>query len=359
MGDPTSTGDGDLPGLPLRALGPHLGDRVPEMGGRDLYGRLISGGRSNLTYLVSDGTKEWVLRRPPLGDVLETAHDVAREYRLIEALHHSRVPVPRPVYLADDADEEIVGAPFFLMGYAEGDVIRDTASLAAVANPDLLARNLARCLADLHAVDPDEVGLGDLGRPSGYLERQLDRWLRQVGAIESPLLSRFDEVARSLRRGMPTTQRTSVVHGDYRLDNVVVGPGQEIVAVLDWEMATRGDPLADVASAIVWWDGMRGLDSPVAAHPGDIPGFPGRDVLVAAYAESTDLTLDSLDWYLSFAFYKIAAIFEGLRHRHDEGHTVGEGFERLGPLVPHLLDSAVLELDGTPPAGPRSGDRTS
>ena len=312
---------------------------------------LIAGGRSNLTYKVTDqadGT--WVLRRPPLGAVLETAHDMGREYRMIEALHPSPVPVPRPVHLAGAEGEALLGAPFFIMDFADGDVLRDREQLAAVTDPTSLARHLMQCLADVHAVDPDAVGLGDLGRPDGYLDRQLARWLGQVGAIDSPLHPRFEEVTTSLRRGLPPTQRTSLVHGDYRLDNVVVGPNEAIVAVLDWEMATRGDPLADVASTLVWWDGMRGLDSPVAAHPGDLPGYPGREVLARAYAEASDLDLGDLDWYLGFAFYKIAAIFEGIRHRHDEGMTVGAGFEQLGPLVPRLLDSATAALSAVRPS---------
>lgn len=342
----TAHGGGDLPGLTLAELSHQLAHQVPEIDGAPLRASLISGGRSNLTYLLTDGTQRWVLRRPPLGVVLETAHDMAREYRLIDALHPSAVPVPRPVHLADADDEAVIGAPFFIMGFAEGTVLRDTDQLAAVTDPERLARHLMRCLADLHAVDPEEVGLGDLGRPEGYLSRQLERWLRQVGATASTCHHRFEEVAAALRRSLPRTPRTSLVHGDYRLDNVVVGPAEEIVAVLDWEMATRGDPLADVASALVWWDGMRGLDSPVAAHPGDLARYPGRDVLAEAYAEFSGRDIGDLDWYLGFAFYKIAAIFEGIRYRHDEGMTVGEGFDRLGPLVPHLLDAAVDVLRG-------------
>lgn len=341
MADPTSTPVGEeLPGLPLRQLGPYLAEHVPEIGDVPLRASLISGGRSNLTYLLTDGERRWVLRRPPLGAVLETAHDMGREFRMIDALHPSGVPVPRPVHLASTEGEALMGAPFFIMGFAEGEVLRERGQLASVADPQRLARHLMQCLADLHAVDPDDVGLGDLGRPEGYLERQLDRWLRQVGSIGSPLTARFEELATSLRNDLPRTQRTRLVHGDYRLDNVVVGPEEEVVAVLDWEMATRGDPLADIASTLVWWDGMRGLDSPVAAHPGDLPAYPGRQVLANSYAEVSDLDLTQLDWYLGFAFYKIAAIFEGIRHRHDEGMTVGDGFDRLGPLVPHLLDSA-------------------
>lgn len=341
MAEPTIAVAGeDLPGLPLRRLAPYLARHVPEIGDVPLTASLISGGRSNLTYLLTDGQRRWVLRRPPLGAALETAHDMGREHRMISALHPTAVPVPRPVHLAGPEGEELLGTPFFVMGFAEGEVLRDREQLAAVPEPGRLARHLMRCLADLHEVVPDEVGLAGLGRPDGYLSRQLDTWLRQVSAVGSPLLGDFEDVARCLRRSLPTTQRTRLVHGDYRLDNVVVGPDDQIDAVLDWEMATRGDPLADVASTLVWWDGMRGLDSPVAAHPGDVPGYPDRRELVAAYAEVSTLDLSGLDWYVGFALYKVAAIFEGIRHRHDEGLTVGEGFERLGPLVPHLLDSA-------------------
>lgn len=341
MAEPTTGVAGeDLPGLPLRRLAPYLARHVPEIGDAPLTASLISGGRSNLTYLLTDGQRRWVLRRPPLGAALETAHDMGREHRMISALHPTAVPVPRPVHLAGPEGEELLGTPFFVMGFAEGEVLRDREQLAAVPEPGRLARHLMRCLADLHEVVPDEVGLAGLGRPDGYLSRQLDTWLRQVSAVGSPLLGDFEDVARCLRRSLPTTQRTRLVHGDYRLDNVVVGPDDQIDAVLDWEMATRGDPLADVASTLVWWDGMRGLDSPVAAHPGDVPGYPDRRELVAAYAEVSTLDLSGLDWYVGFALYKVAAIFEGIRHRHDEGLTVGEGFERLGPLVPHLLDSA-------------------
>lgn len=341
MAEPTTAVAGeDLPGLPLRRLAPYLARHVPEIGDVPLTASLISGGRSNLTYLLTDGQRRWVLRRPPLGAALETAHDMGREHRMISALHPTAVPVPRPVHLAGPEGEELLGTPFFVMGFAEGEVLRDREQLAAVPEPGRLARHLMRCLADLHEVVPDEVGLAGLGRPDGYLSRQLDTWLRQVSAVGSPLLGDFEDVAWCLRRSLPTTQRTRLVHGDYRLDNVVVGPDDQIDAVLDWEMATRGDPLADVASTLVWWDGMRGLDSPVAAHPGDVPGYPDRRELVAAYAEVSTLDLSGLDWYVGFALYKVAAIFEGIRHRHDEGLTVGEGFERLGPLVPHLLDSA-------------------
>lgn len=342
MADIDAAREVELPGLPLTSLAPYLAAHVPEIDARRLEAELVSGGRSNLTYQLSDGKDRWVLRRPPLGAVLETAHDMGREYRMLVALYPSPVPVPRPVHLA--AGEDAIGAPFYLMGYADGVVLRTDDQLRAVPAPRVLGDNLMRCLADLHAVAPDAVGLGDLGRTDGYLERQLDRWLRQVAAIDSDRLPEFDRLADRLRHRLPAMQRTTLVHGDYRLDNVVVGRHSEIVAVLDWEMATRGDPLADIASTLAWWDGMAGLDGPVAASPGDIPGYPSRTELVTSYSAESDLDLEPLPWYLGFAFFKIAAIFEGIRHRDDSGLTVGDGFERLGPLVPALLERGSAAL---------------
>lgn len=330
----------DPPGLAMGPLTEYLSAQAPGLLRGPATASLLAGGRSNLTYLLTDGDRRWVLRRPPLGVALETAHDMGREYRMLEALHTSPVPVPRPVHLAGDAGTRAVGAPFYIMGFAEGAVPRAVEDLRAVSDPRALGRRLMSCLADLHAIDPGSVGLGDLGRPDGYLSRQIERWLRQVAAGGSDRLAHFEDLATRLRQDQPETQRTTLVHGDYRLDNVVIDPAGRIEAVLDWEMATRGDPLADVASTLVWWDGMTGLDSPVAAHPGDVAGFPGRERLLRSYGESSELDLGSLDWYLGFAFFKIAAIFEGIRRRDDAGLTVGSGFERLGPLVPPLLERA-------------------
>lgn len=328
----------DLPGLPLDPLARYLRTNVPEIGDDDLHAELISGGRSNLTYLLSAGSDRWVLRRPPLGAVLATAHDMGREYRMLAALHPTPVPVPRPVHLASGPSAEAaIGAPFYVMEYVDGTVLRTTEQLRAVVDPVGLSDRMMRHLAALHELDAEALGLGALGRPDGYLERQLDRWIRQIAAIRSALLPDFTRFAERLASELPTTQRTALVHGDYRLDNMVVDSSGEILAVLDWEMATRGDPLADVASSLAWWDGMTGLDVPVATLPGGVPGFPDGHRLAATYAAATDLDLADLGWYVGFAFFKIAAIFEGIRHRADQGLTVGDGFNRLGPLVPELL----------------------
>jgi aminoglycoside phosphotransferase (APT) family kinase protein len=336
-GDRSPTADGP-PGLPLAALERHLRQALPGLLRGPLSAQLVAGGRSNLTYLLTDGQDRWVLRRPPLGHILETAHDMGREHRLLAALSPTDVPVPRPLLLAGP---DVIGAPFYVMEFADGQVLRDRAQLERLdgAAATALADELVDVLARLHRLVPAQVGLDDLGRPQGYLERQLRRWARQLEASHSRDLPELTRLAERLGQQLPTSQGAAIVHGDYRLDNVVVDPGRgHIVAVLDWEMATLGDPLADVASTVVWWDGMHGLDSPVAAVPADVPGYPGRDHLLAAYGRQSDLDLTPLPWYLGFAFFKIAAIFEGIHFRAQQGLTVGEGFDRLGDMVPALVE---------------------
>ena len=334
------------PGLALGALERHLRSVLPGLLHGPLSATLVAGGRSNLTYLLTDGEQRWVLRRPPLGHVLETAHDMAREHRLLTALAPTQVPVPRPLLLSGP---EVVGAPFYVMEFADGDVLRDRAQLERLDVPAAIALSdeLVDVLVRLHHLDPEQVGLGDLGRPEGYLERQLRRWARQLEASHSRDLPALTGLAERLGQDLPVSQAAAIVHGDYRLDNVVVHSRRgHVVAVLDWEMATLGDPLADVASTVVWWDGMAGLDSPVAAVPADVPGFPSRGRLLDAYARQSGLDLDPLPWYLGFAFFKVAAIFEGIHFRSRQGLTVGEGFGRLGELVPPLVERGHAALDG-------------
>jgi aminoglycoside phosphotransferase (APT) family kinase protein len=337
------------PGLPLRPLEEHLRSTLPGLLHGPLSATLVAGGRSNLTYLLTDGRERWVLRRPPLGHVLETAHDMGREHRLLAALAPTDVPVPRPLLLAGP---DVIGAPFYVMDFADGDVLRDRSQMERLDAPaaTALADELVDVLVRLHRLDAEQVGLGDLGRPIGYLERQLRRWARQLEASHSRDLPELDRLADRLGQRLPDSQGTAIVHGDYRLDNVVVDPERgRVVAVLDWEMATLGDPLADVASTIVWWDGMAGLDSPVATVPADVPSFPGSDHLLEAYERQSGRDLAPLPWYLGFAFFKIAAIFEGIHYRSRQGLTVGEGFEQLGELVPPLVERGHAALVGHRP----------
>jgi aminoglycoside phosphotransferase (APT) family kinase protein len=337
----------DPPGLPLAAVEAHIRQTRPGLLQGPLAAQLVAGGRSNLTYLLTDGRDRWVLRRPPLGHVLETAHDMGREHRLLTALSPTDVPVPRPLLLAGP---EVIGAPFYIMAFADGDILRDRSQLERLdaAAATALANELVDVLARLHRLDPEQVGLADLGRPEGYLERQLRRWEHQLESSHSRDLPELTRLAERLAARIPISQSASIVHGDYRLDNVVVDPARgRIVAVLDWEMATLGDPLADLASTVVWWDGMRGLDSPVAAVPADVPGYPGSDHLLTAYDRQSSLNLEPLPWYLGFAFFKIAAIFEGIHFRAQQGLTLGEGFERLGDMVSPLVERGHAAVGGT------------
>ena len=332
-------------GLPLAALEAHMHRELPGLLRGPLRAHLLAGGRSNLTYLLLDDGQRWVLRRPPLGHVLETAHDMGREHRVLTALSVTDVPVPRPLLLAGP---EVIGAPFYVMEFADGQVLRDRAQLEALTPgaASALADELVAVLVRLHRLDPHRVGLGDLGRPEGYLTRQLARWARQLASSHSRDLPELTRLAARLGEAVPVSQAGTIVHGDYRLDNVVVDPGTgRIAGVLDWEMATLGDPLTDLASMLVWWSGLSGLDSPVAAVPADVPGFPGSEHLRAAYARRSGLDLGPLPWYLGFAFFKIAAIFEGIHFRAGQGLTVGDGFERLGEMVPHLVERGHAALD--------------
>jgi aminoglycoside phosphotransferase (APT) family kinase protein len=338
-----------LQGLDLRALSGYLQAELPGLLAAPLSGRLIAGGRSNLTYLVSNGVGSWVVRRPPLGHVLETAHDMGREHRVMAALSNSSVPVPEMIALCREA--EVIGAPFYVMSYVDGTVYRSEDQLAQVGEKQALqvADALIDVLAQLHAVDPHAIGLGDLGRPDGYLERQLRRWGKQLQSSYSREVPRLEDLGRRLAASVPTSARTSLVHGDYKLDNIVVDPENHarVLAVLDWEMATLGDPLSDLVNVVLWWDGVRDTEGvPFAAVPASAAGFPPSTRLLDRYAAANDADLASLPWYIGLACYKLAAIFEGMYYRNVQGLTVGQGFDRLAGLPPALAEQGHRSLDG-------------
>lgn len=327
-------------GLDLPALTMYLEREVGLVG--PLEADLISGGRSNLTYSLTDGAHDWVLRRPPLGHVLASAHDMGREYRVMAGLAGSAVPVPPMI--THCTDPEVIGAEFYVMGFIDGTIYRTPAQLASITKPERLADSLVETLVALHAVDPAVVGLGELGRPVGYAERQVRTWVRQLAASKSRDLPELDRLAERLAADVPANPRHTIVHGDFRLDNVVVGGDLSIAAVLDWEMATLGDPLTDVASMAVWWDGLRGLDSPIAAVPGEHLDISSAD-LIDQYSVLTGGRSDRLAWYLAFAYFKLAAIFEGIHYRFAQGQTVGDGFDRIGALVGPMTEAGHRELD--------------
>jgi len=334
-----------LPGLDLVLLREYLDHGHPGLVAGPLHAELIAGGKSNLTYTLRDDRQRWVLRRPPLGHVLATAHDMSREYRVISALAGTPVPVPGVHLLCTDA--EVIGAPFYLMDEVPGRVFR-TAEDAADLGParaHAVSDRLIDVLAELHDIDPAAVGLGDFGRPDGYLQRQVSRWFRQFESSRSRDIPGMDELQQRLGHGIPASQRTTIVHGDYRLDNTVVADDDTIAAVLDWEMATLGDPLADLGLMKVYWEIANELPgNPVAQAVSPSTGFPGMDALAERYAARTGLDLTPLPWYTAFAAYKLAVIAEGIHFRYTQGKTVGEGFSHMGAIVPPLVGSALETL---------------
>jgi aminoglycoside phosphotransferase (APT) family kinase protein len=311
--------------------------------------RLVGGGKSNLTFRVTDGWHHWVLRRPPLGSYHPGAHDVAREHTVMAALAETAVPVPTMVLRCDDAT--VIGAPFYLMKHVDGTVLRtreQVAGLSPVVRREL-SRSMINTLADLHQLDYDKVGLSGLGRPMGYLERQLDRWHRQYHSVADRAAAQVDVIAETLNRGMPQSPQTSVVHGDYRIDNVIVGPSNHahIAAVLDWEMATLGDPLADLATFVMFWDEPGRPFNPITAGLTAFDGFRSKAEVIESYATRRALPeqmLDSLDWYLAFAKFKLAVILEQIHVRHMAGQTPEKGFEGVASMVDELLDDCSSSL---------------
>ncbi|GAA1741330.1 phosphotransferase family protein [Luedemannella helvata] len=334
------------PGLDLTRLAGYLNATVPGLLTGDLTGEVIAGGRSNLTYAVTDGASRWVLRRPPLGHVLATAHDMSREYRVMGALGPTGFPVPPMVHLC--ADPEVLGAPFYLMGYVDGEVLRSTAALARLGPDGVLSRvlEIVRTLADLHRIDPAEVGLAGFGRPDGYNERQVRTWTRQLAASRSRDLPGADELAARLAQTVPATSAAAVVHGDFRVDNVIFA-GERIAAVLDWEMSTLGDPLADVALMLTYaTHPAPAPDGGPDRAPSDAPGYPDVATMVAHYAERSGRDVGNLRWYRAFAAFKLAAILEGVHYRYTRGLTVGEGFETIGARVVPLITQGRRILEG-------------
>ncbi|MGW4306751.1 phosphotransferase family protein [Streptomyces californicus] len=331
------------PGLDPESLRDRLDRERPGLVSGPLEARLIEGGRSNLTYVVGDGTGQWVVRRPPLGHVLATAHDMAREYRVISGLHPTAVPVPEPLLLCED--DTVLGAPFYVMEYVEGVPYRTAEQLAPLGPERTRAAvlGLVDTLVDLHAVDPGAVGLGDFGRPEGFLERQLRRWGKQLDASRNRELAGVDALHADLGRSLPASPAPTVVHGDYRLDNVLLGPDERIRAVLDWEMSTLGDPLTDLGLLVMYSSDLGLPESPVSTTSG-APGHPSPAELIERYAARSGRDTSAISWYTAFAWFKLAVILEGIHYRYTLGQTVGAGFDRIGDLVPVFIEHGRTTL---------------
>jgi aminoglycoside phosphotransferase (APT) family kinase protein len=334
----------DPPGLDLGRLRAFLDRARPGTVAGPLRGRLIAGGKSNLTYEVGDGQHTWVVRRPPLGHVLATAHDMTREYRVMTALHQTDVPVPATYALCEDP--AVTGAPFYVMERVDGTPYRRAAELEPLgpARTAAISTRMVDTLAGLHRVDPVAVGLADFGRPDGFLARQVRRWRKQLDGSRSRDLAGAEELPAMLEASLPAGSAPGVVHGDFRLDNLLVDVDDEVAAVIDWEMATVGDPLTDVALLLVYQE-LAGTGTGYAvADASTAPGFLSNEQLLARYAERSERDLSAMGFYLGLAYFKLAVILEGIHYRYTHGQTVGTGFDTVGAVVEPLLEAGLTSL---------------
>lgn len=290
---------------------------------------LIAGGHSNLTYrVVDDRGGAWVLRRPPLGQVLATAHDMGREHSVITALGPTDVPVPATRGLC--TDDTVNGAPFYVMDFVDGQVVRDADIARRLSDGQrrVAGASIVEVLARIHAVDVDAVGLGDLGRREHYIARQLKRWHGQWETSKTRELPIVEEVHQGLLAAIPEQPRSGIVHGDYRLDNCLLGDDGRVVAVLDWEICTLGDPLADVGLLMVYWSEPADEHQIPANAPTGVGGFPSRSAMLEHYAAASGLDVSGIDFYTAFGYWKLACIVEGVYARY-VGGAMGRG--RSGP----------------------------
>jgi aminoglycoside phosphotransferase (APT) family kinase protein len=344
----TTTGTGADPGV----VGPYLAKVLEDEAWRTPTVTLIAGGKSNLTYRVSSEAGDVILRRPPLGHVLPTAHDMKREYTAMAALEHTDVPVPKMLHLC--TDPELLGQPFYVMEAVDGYVCRDSFPAGYADKPEqrrAIGEGLIRVLGDLHNVEPAKVGLAEFGRPDGYLARQVARWTKQWEATRLDGMEAIDKLAADLAATVPTSQRATIVHGDYRLDNTILDPTTpgRIAAVLDWEMCTLGDPLADLGILLVYWqqaDDVSERDLGFVVQSATVlEGFPTRAQVAALYAERSGLDLGELPWYVAFAFWKLAVVCAGIVARVRFGAMVGEGFDGIEERIPPLITLGRTTLD--------------
>ncbi len=352
MGDEaTGQGDGsaaEVDGIDAAGVGGWFAENVPTARPPLAYER-IAGGHSNLTYRVTDAAgSEWALRRPPLGKTLSSAHDMAREHRVVAALGGTPVPVAPVAGLCED--ESVNGAPFYVMDFVRGPVLRGV-SEAEASFPDEGERHeigmrVADTLAQIHAVDPDAVGLGDLGRKEDYVARQLRRWYGQWEKSKTRELASIDRVHDRLAARIPVQEGASIVHGDYRLDNMILADSGEVAAVVDWELCTLGDPLADVGTLMAYWPERDAPDVSIGMPANLAPGFPTRQELAARYAEASGRDLADLDFYIALGYWKLAIILEGVYARYSAGGygkagAADSGFEAFARLVERLADTAA------------------
>jgi aminoglycoside phosphotransferase (APT) family kinase protein len=328
--------------LPLRVLGPALVRATGDDRWADPAAALISGGKSNLTFTLSGPAGELILRRPPTGTLLPSAHDMVREARVQVALASTPVPTAA-IMLVDNG--ELLGFPFYVMEKVPGHVIRGDLPAGYAITADE-RRAIGDTLAALHAVDHEAVGLADYGRPSGFMSRQVRRWTGQWESSRSHEVAEIDELAARLAATVPAQQRATVVHGDYRLDNVVLDPTApgRIAAVLDWELSTLGDPLSDLGLLLLFWREAGEPELSLIPGVSHLPGFPRREELLARYGDRASVDLTDMDWYLAFAHFKFAVIAQGVSARSRAGAMGGQDFGDLDEEILGLAQRGLALL---------------
>jgi aminoglycoside phosphotransferase (APT) family kinase protein len=330
-------------GIDAEALQAWFRENIPGVAAPLAYER-IAGGRSNLTYSVTDSQGgRWALRRPPLGKRLASAHDMGREHRILSALQGTEVPVPPLAGLCED--ESVNGAPFYVMDFVDGPILRSRAEAEEHFDESQrreIGERVVDTLIAIHDLNPDGVGLGELGRREDYVARQLRRWQRQWDGSRTRELPLVDEIHARLERRIPEQGPATIVHGDYRLDNMILTPGGEVAAVVDWELCTLGDPLADVGMLLVYWSEPGDVLMPLFDPATTAPGFPGRAELRDRYAERSGRDLSEIDFYVALGHWKLAIILEGVFSRYAAGQygKPDEGFEEFGKIVVRLAEAA-------------------
>ncbi|MGE5195437.1 MAG: phosphotransferase family protein [Deltaproteobacteria bacterium] len=330
--------------LPLERLEAWLKEHLPEAAG-PLFVEQFPAGHSNLTYLLRCGTNELVLRRPPFGNQVKSAHDMGREFRVLSQLSKVFPAAPRPYACCDD--ESVIGAPFYVMERRRGLILRTNAPSQMALDPDM-ARRLSTALIDqlarLHSIDYQAAGLADLGKPEGYIARQVSGWAKRYEQARTGDVPEMDRVSRWLGEHLPPESRAAVIHNDYKYDNVVLSPEDpaRIVAVLDWEMATLGDPLMDLGTTLGYWieAGDPEALKQTAFGPTAVPGSLTRRELVARYEERTGRAVPNALFFYCFGLFKIAVIVQQIYARYVRGHTRDPRFARLGDLVGVLARQA-------------------
>jgi aminoglycoside phosphotransferase (APT) family kinase protein len=330
-----------------KAVADHLRRHLPELvGDAEIFFDQFPGGAANLTYRAVAGEVELVLRRAPLGPVAAGAHDMEREHTVLSRLWSQFPKAPRAWLYCDDP--MLMGKPFLVMERRHGHVVRGVWPAAFTDDPAprrRLAEDLVDTLGELHLVDPAAVDLDRLGRPDGFVDRQVEGWSRRWDAARTRDVPAMEEAVERLRRAIPTPQTASVLHNDYKLDNTMVADSGDIVGVFDWDMATRGDPLVDLGTLLAYW-----VDPDSAAYPvmGEnavtLTGTMTKDEVVARYAAATGFDLEDVKFYEGLALYRIAVIIEQIYARYHAGQTTDRRFARFAPLAPILAEAAVNVL---------------